>query len=368
MVDVRQHGDRPSDDTVADRAWLRQLRRRPRWWPIAAALALGGALVGFALPVPSAQTGTGGRGAAASREREAHELDPGREHADQRAAGSSLMDEYARIDPNNEPALHRFVLEQVARGNLPSTWNHWVTVTVHGRRGTVVEFDVSPHGLRLGTDADWVEVPLDGPHFAAAAELLGCRLATAWMVEQIYRQARRTGGAVHYFSASEIAASLGWHDWDNNAPDGAKMKSATFFRQRTLLLRRWLDEHDIPDDALVAGYFKTVVTPIDGLTRRRGLEIVGGHDERGRQVQPLSGGLHGQRFFDYSHNVRFVRDEIRVNGQSLTLREFFTNVGYAREFLFRYTVITDRPYRYPSHLAHWIQKTEQRPVVRQDGR
>ncbi|MBN2195874.1 MAG: hypothetical protein JW751_23860 [Polyangiaceae bacterium] len=282
---------------------------------------------------------------------------PGSDDTEPRArgpGGARLVEQYAKLDPEDEPARHRFVLEQIAAGNLPSSWNRWVTVQVRGQFGTRVEFDVSPHGLRIGSDADWVEIPLDGPHFAAAAELLGCRLSTAWMVEQTCQQARRSGTVVHFFAAAEIAQSLGWHDWQNNSPDGLKMKGATFFRQRSSLLRHWLDEHHVASGDLVVGYFKDVVSPVDGLTRPRGLEIVGGRDDSGREIQPLSGGLHHTRFFDYSHNVRLVRDPIRVDGKSLTLDEFFTQVGYAREFTFRYTAVSERPYHYPPALARWM--------------
>ncbi|MBN2197261.1 MAG: hypothetical protein JW751_30950 [Polyangiaceae bacterium] len=333
-------------DPAAEWDWRGQPRQRRREWTIAAAVALGATLVGFALPRWGPRTDVVKHACVVAHQ-------PGIRGA---PSGSSLIDQYGALDPGDEPARHRFVLEQIALGYLPSTWNRWVTVRAQGQKGTRVEFDVSPHGLRIGTDADWVEVPLDGPHFAAAAELLGCRLATEWMVKQTHRQARRDGNTVHYYSAAEIAASLAWYDWDNNTPDGPKMKGAAFFRRRSSLLRRWLDQHDIAGSDLVSGYFKAVVPPIDGITRPRGLEIVGGHDDENHQIQPLSGGLHPQRFFDYSHNVRLARNEIRVNGRPLTLNEFFTNVRYAREFQFRYTVITEHAYRYPERLERWMEE------------
>ncbi len=340
---------RASLATVRD--WRRKLRAAPRWWPVLGGLVVGGLLVGSALPF-----GTAGRAARKLGPPEVSEHPPRRVVI----PGSRLMRDYAQLDAGNEPARHRFVLEQVARRNLPSTWNRWVTVGVRGRRGTRVEFEVSPHGLRVGTDADWVEIPLDGPHSAAAAELLGCQLATEWMIEQTHRQAAAEGTLVHYYSASEIAAALGWHDWNNNAPDGPAMKGATFFRWRNQLLRRWLRRRSIADDTLVSGYFKAVVPPIDGQTRRGGLEMVGGRDEEGLQIQPLSGGLHRRTYFDYSHNVRLVRDFVRVDGRELPLDEFFTSVRYAREFLFRRTVVPRPAYPYPESLQRWMEREAER--------
>ena len=270
--------------------------------------------------------------------------------------GSEWLDAYAKVDPDDEPARHRLVLEQVAKGNMPDTWDNWVTITVWGRKGTVVEFDVSPHGLRIGTTSDWVEVPMDGPHFAAAAEILGHRLATAWMVDETYLQAKQDGGATHYFAAAEIAVAMGDKDWKPNEPNGRKMKGPDFFRKRSALLRDWLGERELGGDTLVSGYFKTVVPPVDGLTRRRGLEMVGGYDDLGEKVQSISGGYHYLPFFDYSHNIRLARNEIRADGRSMSLSQFFSNTRYAWEFGFRRTGVPDRAYPYPDDLAQWMEK------------
>jgi hypothetical protein len=266
-----------------------------------------------------------------------------------------LEQQYAKVDPGDESARHLLVLEQVARHNMPDTWDDWVTVTVHGRKGTVVEFEVSPHALRIGTNQDWVEVPLDGPHAAAAAEILGHTLCTAWMVEQVYAQAKKHGGAIHYFAAAEIATSLGLQGWNNDVPDGEKMKSPEFFQQRSILLQNWLNDHAIAPGTLVAGYFKTVVPPVDGLTRHGGLEMLGGHTDQGEKIQSLSGGFHGRIFFDYSHNIRLVKNGIRVQGQAMTLTEFFSSTKYAFEFGFQRTMVPDRAYPYPPALADWME-------------
>ena len=270
--------------------------------------------------------------------------------------GSEWLELYAKVDPGDELARHRLVLEQVALHNMPDTWDDWVTVTVHGRKGTVVAFEVSPHGLRIGTNSDWVEVPLDGPHAAAAAEILGHTLCTAWMAQQVYVQAKKHGGAIHYFAAAEIANSLRLNGWNNNVPDGAKMKSPEFFQQRSILLQNWLDDHAIAPGTLVAGYFKTVVPPVDGLTRHGGLEMLGGYTDQGERIQSLSGGFHGRIFFDYSHNIRLAKNVIRVQGQAMTLAEFFSSTKYAFEFGFQRTLLTDRAYPYPPALADWMER------------
>jgi hypothetical protein len=263
--------------------------------------------------------------------------------------------QYAQLDASGDGARHRFVLEQVAAHNLPDSWNDWVTVTVDGRKGTAVEFDVSPHGLRIGTNEDWVEVPLDGPHSAAAAELLGHRLATAWMVDEVYGAARSKGRILRYFAATQIARSLGYADWSPNAPDGVKMRSSEFFAQRSKLVRDWLHEHEVDDSVLVSGYFKCVVPPIDGVTRRGGLEMLGGYDAAGERVQPLSGGFHERAFYDSSQNLRLAKGTLRVDGRPTTMEEFWGNVDLAVEFGFRRSSVPDPAYPYSEELVDWMR-------------
>ena len=248
---------RDQEDLVLERDWLPSIHSGRRSLKLAGSVAVGAVLAGLILWLLPTRIAT-------------HSLEPWKDHHETLAfpvgtPGSEWLDEYAKLNAHDPLARHRLVLEQVAKGNMPDTWNRWVTVTITGSKGTVVEFEVSPHGLRIGTTSDWVEVPLDGPHFAAAAEILGYRLATAWMVEQTYLQAKARGGAIHYFAADEIAHSMGYKDWKRNAPDGRKMKDVGFFRQRSLLLRRWLESHHISGDTLVSGYFKSVVPPLAGL-------------------------------------------------------------------------------------------------------
>jgi hypothetical protein len=107
---------------------------------------------------------------------------------------------------------------------------------------------------------------------------------------------------------------------------------------------------------LIAGYFKTVVPPIDGLTRRGGLEMVGGYNEQGTRVQSISGGFHPKSFFDYSHNIRLATSTIRVQGRPMTLHEFWSSVEYAVEFGFRRTLLPERAYPYPPALGHWMER------------
>ncbi|MFH0837877.1 MAG: hypothetical protein V1880_01260 [Patescibacteria group bacterium] len=298
--------------------------------------------------------------------------------------GKELMANYEKIPAASD--RHLYILKQVAANNMPGTWNNWVTIKAKGSKGTEVEFETSPHGLRVGTDNDWIEVPLDGPHAMAAAEIKGCTLPTYWMTEQIFQQAKKTGGLVNFYNDGVIAndpdikGTLGV-DWNALSQDGknAFKQNPAMARARNVLVKRWMKDHNISDDQLTSCGFKEIVQPVAGLTTTRAkqisflghsftygkgksnrLEICGGCyvSEKGgaKQVQPFSGGHHVDIYYDYSHLVRFVKPEIQVNGKAMSFSEFFNNSEYALEFGFQASPVPERAYRYTPELAKYMSE------------
>lgn len=316
--------------------------------------------------------------------------------------GSELMTEYERIagvqGPNAKNKLtperlrHMYVLEQVAAGNMPSTYDDFVTIEAKGARGTLVRFEATPHPLRIGHNDDWIEVPLDGYHAMAATEILGYELPMPWMVEAIYRQAikvdeaekkkpqkdRKPTGKVKFYGAPEIAQFLELKDWKPNDPDGWWQKSPQFIRARNALLHKWLAEHKIDNTMLISGGTKEVCTPNPAKNRRLGfsrifhrvddpkqkvrLEFEGGYNDQGVKIQGLSGGIHTANYFDYSHGIRFIKSrkiEVQEKGstewKTMTWEEFHQSVKYAQEFMFDKTEILARAYPYTPELMTWMK-------------
>jgi hypothetical protein len=264
-----------------------------------------------------------------------------------------------------------YVLEQVAAGNMPSTYNDFVTIEVKGQKGTEVKFEAAPHGLRIGHNNDYIEVPLDGPHAMAAAEILGYTLPTTWMVEAIYQQAKKNKGKVKFVAAPEIAKALGIKNWNPNRPDGWWQQSPQFIRMRNMLLKAWRADpkHPITDGQLEAGYFKEICQPKKSQGGRPGfvgnllsgrdnagesvrLEFYGGYNDQGGLVQGVSGGIHEGKYFDYSHGVRFVKPTLTVNGKPMTFEEFHSSAQFATEF--RFDKATLAPYPYDPELAKFV--------------
>jgi hypothetical protein len=272
----------------------------------------------------------------------------------QPVSGSDLITQYGLIaDPT---ARHMFVIQQVAALNMPSSMLSFVTIKVTGQKGTEVEFEVSPHPLRIGTDKDWIEVPLDGPHSLAAAKLVGCTLPTLWMAKQTDLMVRKTRGMVHFFDALEIT-NMTTIDWDPKRPDGSLLRSPALFQRRNELLQAWLTENKFENQRLVGGYYKDIIQPdlSDGLLVKNRLWTYGGYDDQGDLIQPVSG-MHLSNYFDYATLPRFVKLWLKVDDQKMTINDFTNNADYAIEFKFDPVTIPVPPYELSPELEEFVRK------------
>ena len=239
--------------------------------------------------------------------------------------------------------------------------------------------EVAKHGLRIGTDEDYVEVPLDGPTAMAAAELVGCTLPTRFISDAIFEAALEDGGNVHFVAAPEIAKALGIR-WRNDKPDGQLQMSIQFIEKKNEILKEWRKNHNIRDDQLTAGDFKDIVYPAPNGDRGM-LEIYGAHTDKsaptnrekienlkkkglyvcGKRVcvQGFSGGRHALHYFDYSHSCRFVKPWVILGNKKISFEAFFSNNKYAREFGFTQRHILERAFDYPEDVANFVKAHKQ---------
>jgi hypothetical protein len=80
------------------------------------------------------------------------------------------------------PQRHRLAIEELRAGR--GYWGGWSPVTI-GR----VTITVANDYLSIGDSADFLRIPLDGPHARLACDLYGAMLPTAPIVDAIWRAA-----------------------------------------------------------------------------------------------------------------------------------------------------------------------------------
>jgi len=190
----------------------------------------------------------------------------------------------------------RAVVAELERGNIPSFLAHLtpVSLTASPSDGRVAAtIWVTPDYLAIGSDDDFLYVPLTYYSATTIADRFGSVLPTARMVDAIYEQ------SAHHLTPAPL-------------PAGPLMHSNMYLEkhQQRIDEQRW----GLPLGALIAGHKKDVVLS-NRLRRFPGrVAIYGWHRAPHDPIQPLST-VHGAWYVDYSHGVRLVSTTVVVDGR-----------------------------------------------------
>jgi hypothetical protein len=191
------------------------------------------------------------------------------------------------------------IAAELRSGDVPDFLRRLKPVTLRGRDaagGTVeITICVTPDYLALGSDNDFLSIPMGLQTAFAVAASFGFVLPTPTMVDAIYEQA-------------EI------HLRPQPLPAGPEMRSNAYYWEHQKRIREQRIKLRAPLGALSAGQKKDLVVT-NRLWRKAGrVAIYGWHRGAGAPIQPLST-VHGARYADYSHGVRLVSAVAYVNGQ-----------------------------------------------------
>ena len=205
------------------------------------------------------------------------------------------------------------IVEAVLSGNVPDFLRNLRPVSFTGRSASgqdmVVTICVTPDYLAVGSDRDFVRVPLGLPAALQVADRFEMMLPTPRMVDAIFSQA-------------DLRLS------PQPMEPGAQMTSTNYFLRHDGLVDQQMARAGGRLGLLVAGQKKDVVLA-NRLSANPGrVAIYGWHRASGSPIQPLST-VHGAQYADYSHGIRLVSRTAFVNGRSVDLRDLLTDARYA---------------------------------------
>lgn len=203
----------------------------------------------------------------------------------------------------SDDARESAILEQALSGNFPTFLRRSDAVELKGRSadGTPISITlcVSPDYLAIGSDSDYMFVPMRLSTAITVANRYQSLLPTRRMVDAIYEQAQ-----VHLHPQP--------------LPAGDTMRTTGYYWHHSELVRVQRSSFEEPPGALTAGDKKDLVLTNRSWTNLGRVAIYGWHLADGRPIQPLST-VHGARYADYSHGVRLVRAIAYVNGAAVSL-------------------------------------------------
>ena len=190
------------------------------------------------------------------------------------------------------------IADQLLAGDLPAFLRRLRQVTLQSRtdgRALRITICVTPDYLALGSDRDFLRMPMSLPTALRVAGRFGFVLPTRRMVDAIYEQA-------------EVRLR------PQPLPAGPEMRSTAYYWWHDREIREQGLALGAPLGVLVAGDKKDLVLTNRLLVKPDRVAIYGWHRGDGDPIQPLST-VHGARYADYSHGVRLVSATAYVDGQ-----------------------------------------------------
>jgi hypothetical protein len=204
--------------------------------------------------------------------------------------GAEFMQSLTGLDRDAREAA---VLRQLKSGNIPDFLRQLVPITVtatdsDGHKHTAV-YQVMPDYLAIGSDRDFVRVPMN-PHTAQAfCDAFGFVLPTPKMVDDIWLQA-----------TSKIVPQ----------PLTQSREDATTFLMHNRMIEEQISGQYLGE--LRAGQKKDVVITNRLNEKPNRVAIYGWHFPSGEPIQPLTT-VHVDWYVDYSHGIRPVKATIKVD-------------------------------------------------------
>jgi hypothetical protein len=205
------------------------------------------------------------------------------------------------VRDEREAAIRR----ELFAGNIPSFMRalRKVTVVATGAdsiKRTVV-YETMPDYLAIGSDADWVRIPMSPLTAQAFCDAFGFVLPTRKMANDIW------AAAVTHVDPRPLTQE--------------REASRTFLQHHRIIEEQLAG---VKRPAFVAGIKKDVVVSNKLQERPDRVAIYGWHYLTGAPIQPLYTG-HVDWYVDYSHGVRPVRRALFVDGKPMTFEKILSD-------------------------------------------
>lgn len=205
----------------------------------------------------------------------------------------------AKTESLSKAEREEAILAELRLGNIPSFLRIFKPVRLaarltDGRQQEAIVW-VMPDYLAIGSDDDFIRIPMSLPVALRFASEMALVLPTRKLVDAIYEQAD---------------VQLEPHP----LPYGPPMETNAFYARSQDIIERELKLTPSSRRALIAGHKKDLVIALP-LWRTKGrLLIYGWHRQDSNPIQPLSN-AHLKTYADYSHGVRLVARQVLLDGQ-----------------------------------------------------
>lgn len=200
------------------------------------------------------------------------------------------------------------ILHEITNGNFPDFLRTFKTVELRGplkpgkgEPEVTASIGVMPDYLAIGSDADFIRIPMTPQTAQAISDRFGCVLPTRKIVDAV-----------------DAAAELRIAPY----PMTTEREAIATFAEHNHIIRKQVGIR--PDGQLITGIKKDIVLTPRIFEKPQRLAIYGWRQLNGQPIQPLTI-VHWNQYVDYSHGVRLVRDTLDLNGERVKIAELLAD-------------------------------------------
>lgn len=219
--------------------------------------------------------------------------------------GSQFL-EYTKSLPRDK--REEAILKEVLSGNVPDFIREMKKINfaenINGKNVDVSMY-VSKDYISIGSNEDFVRIPVNPLTAQKIADRTGTYLPTKKIVDLIYKNSD-----YKYTPQPQQASS--------------KMMSNQYFKKHQEMIEEQRIQKRIPLNALVSGHKKDIVITNLLDTDPGKVAIYGWHQENGKPIQPLST-IHENTYSDYSHGMRIIASKITIDGKDYNIEDVLKN-------------------------------------------
>jgi len=233
--------------------------------------------------------------------------------------GSEFINELKQIgdldhSPKAREEMSQKILEAIDAGHIPSFChqNNFQTVTMENAEGIKVQFKTSADYLSIGTDNDYVRIPITPMLALKLRQKYGWSMPTAKMTDAIYNQ------------AGEKLTGIGLV---KSQKDTEHMQSAAFINRHNQLYNQQLTpqerEQIAKGNLLVAGHKKDIILSRYTINHPDVMDFRGLYLQPGKPIQ--TNPAHTPAYSDYAQGFRLIAPKITIinpDGSSQTMNYY----------------------------------------------
>ena len=197
------------------------------------------------------------------------------------------------------------ILNEFLHGNLPDFLRHFASVSVSKGSNSITYLVMSDY-LCLGSDEDYVQMPMN-PHSAQTlANKFDCTLPTRKMVNDIWIRSvnkliPKPWGPPYDSDMEKTHRILTHHNTIQNQLSGLNPYALTSGHKKDVVLTNYLG---------------------NGNPNKR-VAIYGWIQPNGQAIQGLNYFSHSDTYEDYSHGIRLIANDVIVNGNPMRIQNVF---------------------------------------------